>query len=127
MPFEVGKAINDTANYFLNAPFLRKAAGNPIYSAMLITFAIVLVALVVFRDAETEDSMALHLAKLGFWTFIPVLGIMFLHNTILIRESDTRTKNAAYEDVVNATATIVPGSALADAIAGTTVVPNFAL
>lgn len=99
MPLDIGESINYMADLFLKAPIINTIATNPIYTAMVITFIVMLIVMVVFRDAETEEPLLKMILGCGFWVFLSTLTILFLHNKILTEEKDVVGKNEAYDGV----------------------------
>lgn len=97
MPFDIGESINKLTDFFLKAPILNTVAKNPIYTSFAIVFIIMLIVMFVFRDADTEDPLLIMCLRTGFWVFIFTLGIMLIHNKILMNETITVDKNAAYD------------------------------
>ena len=74
MPFDIGEVINDISDNILRAPIVKTIATNPIYTAMLISFIVMLIIMFVFRDAETEESMLVMCMRSGFWVFLILNG-----------------------------------------------------
>jgi hypothetical protein len=101
MPVDVGETINYFADAFLKAPLVNSIARNPIYTALLVTFIIVLIVMFIFRDAETDESLLIICLRAGFWVFFMMLGVLFLHNKVLIEDTNGATRNSAYENVFN--------------------------
>lgn len=99
MPVEIGETINHFADMFLRAPIVHSVANNPIYTALMIVFIVILIILFVFRDANTEESLLVTALRAGFWIFLMLLGVLFLHNKVLSMETETETKNTAYDGV----------------------------
>lgn len=101
MPLDVGETINNFADTVLRAPMVDTVMRNPIYTALLIAFLIMLIIMFIFRDADTDESLLIMCLRSGFWIFLMMLGILFLHNKVLITENLDQTKNTAYEGVFN--------------------------
>jgi len=100
MPFDVGATINSIADKFLQVPFVRGVASNPIYTALLITFAVVLVVMFIFRDADTGDeSLTSASLRTGFWVFLLLCGVLMLQNKVLLTESGAAKRLGEYEGV----------------------------
>ncbi len=99
MPIEVGKTINNFADYFLKSPTLYKIAKNPIYTALLITIILVLIVLFVFRDADTQEPLMVMSLRAGFWVFLMLLGVIFIHNKVLSEESSSINKDSEYDNI----------------------------
>lgn len=92
MPFDIGKSINYFADLFLNSPTIKKIAENPIYTALMITFVIMLIILYVFREIQSDDSLFVLTIRSGFWVFLMLVGALFLHNKVLeTRETEFDT------------------------------------
>jgi len=60
-----------------------------------------LITMFVFRDADTEDSLLVMCLRSGFWVFLILNGVIFLHNKVLVAENDTDKKNGNYEGIFN--------------------------
>jgi uncharacterized membrane protein (UPF0182 family) len=99
MPLEVGQTINYFADSILKAPLVHTIVKNPIYTALLITFIVVLLIMFIFRDADTDDSLLVMCLRSGFWIFFMMLGVLFLHNKVLGIENFDEIKNGAYDSV----------------------------
>jgi multisubunit Na+/H+ antiporter MnhB subunit len=99
MPFNIGSFLNDISDKLFNSPTLLSIAKNPIMSALLITMLTFIVILFVFANAN--DSLLILASRAAFWLFIISMGVMFLHNKILLHEIDEREKNGAFESIIN--------------------------
>ncbi len=113
MPFEIGEVINASSDAFLRAPIVLTTVSSPVYTALMITFIIMLIIMFVFRDADTEDSLIVMALRSGFWSFLVTLTIIFLHNKILTREVAACTRDSAMNNVYNSN--IVPSGVNEDA------------
>jgi hypothetical protein len=101
MSLEIGITVNKIADGFLKAPIVHKIAKNPIYTALLITFIIIIIIMWVFRDAETEDTLLTMGLRGGFWIFLMLIGTLIIHNRVLGIEINEIEKDKAYEGVFN--------------------------
>lgn len=101
MPIDIGESINSIADSFLKAPIVHSIAVNPIYTALMLTFVIILVIMFVFRDADTDESLLIMSLRGGFWIFIMLIGVLFLHNKVLGNEIIDNSANKAYNDTFN--------------------------
>jgi hypothetical protein len=99
MPFEVGETINTLADKFQTLPMVNTIVKNPIYTAMLITFIVILITLFIFRDVDSDESLIIMGLRSGFWIFMLTTGVLFLHNKALTQENMTNEKVAAYENI----------------------------
>ncbi len=123
MPFDVGESINNMADAILRAPIVNTIARNPIYTALMITFVVMLVTMFIFRDADTEDSLFIMCLRSGFWIFLMLLGTLFIHNKVLCSENNYNTKNAAYEGVFDGGYTGIVHNGMTTGILEDSVVP----
>lgn len=87
MPLEVGETINKLADKFMSAPAIMSVAKNPIYTALMITFIIILLVMFIFRNVDTEESLLTMSLRTGFWVLILLIGTLFIHNKVLMAES----------------------------------------
>lgn len=88
----ISDAINGLCDRFLKAPVIGPILVSPIYSAILITIIIVLIAAYVFTDEY--DSVMSASFKSGFYIFIAMLIFMLTHDRVLKDEltySEART------------------------------------
>ncbi len=101
MPFDIGETINAGAKAFLRAPIVNTIAKNPVYTALMITFIIMLIIMVIFRDADTEESLLVMSLRSGFWGFLLTLTIIFLHDTVIWQDIRHTEQSAAIDNVFN--------------------------
>jgi len=101
MPFNVGETINSLVDRFLKAPIVKSVATNPIYTALTMTFMVVIVIMIIFRNAETEDSLLVMCLRGGFYIMFMLLGTLFLHDRVLSSEHFAMGKNDDYEAAFN--------------------------
>ncbi len=124
MPIDIGESINSIADSILTAPIVRTVATNPIYTALVLTFVIVLIVMFVFRDADTEESLLVMCMRSGFWVFIMLIGTLFLHNKVLGAEIKGDTNNKNYTDVFKSNYSgVTQDGRLGDSILNEEVVP----
>lgn len=96
MPLDLGETVNYFCDILISSSFIRATMKNPIYTGLLITFCIMIIILITFR--QTEGLMMLTL-RTGFWIFVSVLGIIMVHNKILVQETTINDRKGAFEDV----------------------------
>jgi short subunit fatty acids transporter len=113
MPFEVGDAINNATDKLLSSRVLFNVAKNPVYTAILITFIVVLVTAFVFRDTVGDDGNMILCIRTGFWTFAGVMAVIFVHNKVLSNENLLRAQDNEYDSVVTGSYSgiVLPGAA----------------
>jgi protein-S-isoprenylcysteine O-methyltransferase Ste14 len=102
MPLEIGKSVNGLSNYVLKAPGVFKIMKNPIYTAMFIILIIMIIIIIIFKDETFEDNSLLVLTvRTGFWSFLFLISVFFIHNKILISEKSEVAANDKYDEVFN--------------------------
>ena len=101
MPLDIGESINCLADVFLKAPMIHTIASNPVYTAMMITFIVMMIVLIVFRDAKTEDGLLIMTLRIGFWILLANITIIFIHNKLLTIDNTTVEITAAYDGIFN--------------------------
>lgn len=99
MTFEVGEALNYMIDVFLKAPIINSIAKNPIYTALAITLIVILIIMFIFRDIESDETLLTLSLRSGFWIFLMLLGVMMIHNRVLLSESSARAKDGEYAKV----------------------------
>lgn len=99
MTFEVGEALNYMIDGFLKAPIVNSIAKNPIYTALAITLIIILILLFIFRDIEADETVLTLALRSGFWIFLMLLGVMMIHNRVLLSETSVQKREGEYEQV----------------------------
>lgn len=99
MVFEFGESVNDLIDKLLDGPGVLMVAENPIYTAAVIVLVLMFIVLIVFRDAETEESLFGMVIRTGFWVFLATTGILMLHNKVLMNKTLGEKKLGQYEEV----------------------------
>lgn len=99
MPLEIGEAINSMADKITSAPVLENIARNPIYTGLLVTFIIVLIIMFVFRDVDTDEGLLSLCLRSGFYIFIILTGVLFIHNKLLMKETSSISKDSEVASV----------------------------
>ena len=105
MPFDIGESINYLADSFLRAPIVHSVSKNPVYTALVITFLIMIIIMFVFRDVDSDDPLLTLILRAGFWAFLGLTSVIFLHDKVLLQEQFSAEKNAVYDDVFNGSLT----------------------
>lgn len=99
MPFNIGESVNYITDGFLRTPFINSAMRNPVYTALLVTTIIMVIILIIFRDAETDEPLIIMIARAGFWIFLLMSCAMALHNKVLCAEVDSAVKTSEMDEV----------------------------
>lgn len=99
MVFEVKESARNFMNYIGGSPFISAFIKNPFYTALLITFILILVIIFVFRNAEISgnESLTILALRTGVYSLLLITGIQFLQNQYVINE----LKDAGKEKVLD--------------------------
>lgn len=89
MTFEIITTINNLADYIIKFPGVNTIMTNPIYTALFISIIIVFIIMFIFRNAETDESLFKMGLRGGFYIFLMLIGVIFLHNRVLGSEQIT--------------------------------------
>lgn len=94
MPLVVDDSINSLSNYFEKS-WISRIVQNPIYTALLITFIIILTILYVFRDATitADESLTRMAIRSGIYMFFITTFVIFMQNNSVIREYKDKFKD----------------------------------
>lgn len=99
MTFEVGEMLNYLTDAFLKAPIVNTIAKNPIYTAFVVTLAVILIIMLIFRDIEADETVLTMALRTGFWVFLMLLGVLMIHNRVLFAESNQSSRDGQYDHV----------------------------
>jgi hypothetical protein len=99
MTFEVGEMLNYLTDAFLKAPIVNTIAKNPIYTALVVTLAVILIIMLIFRDIEADETVLTMALRTGFWVFLMLLGVLMIHNRVLFAESNQSSRDGQYDHV----------------------------
>lgn len=99
MPFEVGDAFNQAAAKITKFPAVDLVIRNPLYVALLITAAIVLIIIFIFRDVDSDESLLKLSSRAGFWILLLTTCVMFLHHKLLSRELSGEAKDSELKHI----------------------------
>lgn len=99
MPFSISNFINNSSETALKSPSLISMMKNPIMTALITTFMILIVILLIFSN---QNAKILTLAtRASFWIFLLISGVMFLHNKVLMKECEERRYSASFEGIID--------------------------
>lgn len=83
MTFDFGETLNKFIDSCLQNETVSSIASSPIWTAIVVALVMVCIALMVF------DAPAGQIARFGFWSSIIMVGIMILHNRVILYEAET--------------------------------------
>jgi len=87
MGFDIGAAINSTADRIVASDRAKTIASSPIYTSILITVCIFFILIFVFRDVDGDETVAVLSMRGSFYVFIVLIGVLFLHNRVLMADT----------------------------------------
>lgn len=112
MPFDVGESVNKLADMALSLPIVSKVSKNPIYTGILITVAIIVIVMIIFRDIDADEPLYVLSMRAGFWLFLVISGLIFMHDKVLMDDMTASariaTYDAAFETPVGVSAEAIP-------------------
>jgi len=79
--FDLGGAVNSAADWLSGAPIIHRIVNNPIYTALLITALVAIVALAMYRE-QLRGKKAF---KALFYSFFLVSLVVFVHHYAIVR------------------------------------------
>lgn len=86
MGFDISAAINGAADKLTANAKVRSIASSPISTALLMATCIFFILLFVFRDVEGVATFSM---RGSFYIFLMLLGTLFIHNRVLLSESES--------------------------------------
>lgn len=96
---DLGGAINSVAEWFSNAPIIHRIVNNPVYTALLITALVSIVAIAMYRD-QLRGKKAV---RAMLYTFFLTSLVIFVHHYAIMHSarelSSQKHARAIFEDV----------------------------
>ena len=96
--FSLGGAVNSAADWACSAPVVRGIVGNPVFTALLITALVVVVAMAVYyrqiRRGGTRKAV-----KAVLYIFILVTAVTFVHHYAVARGARDAAAQKGMRDV----------------------------
>jgi phosphatidylglycerophosphate synthase len=99
MGFDLGVFVNNVIDSILDSTTVLAVAKNPVYTAIVIVLVLMLIIIIVFRDADTEEHLMTMTFRAGFWMFLSIVGILLLHNKVLMTNVKQKEIEGRYEEV----------------------------
>jgi bacteriorhodopsin len=93
MVFEFGDTLNKFIDACLQNSTLSAIAHSPIWTAVVCVCVMMLIALLVF------DASMGQVVRFGFWATMCMVGLMILHNRVIMYEAETSSRAHAYKEV----------------------------
>jgi hypothetical protein len=103
--FSVSDFVNDAVDGALRAPIAYTIASSPIYTAIVITFVVVIIALLCLGRGPARA-----IVKTLIWVFTAVVILMLLHDKILLGDG----RRGGDEEFINNSPMGIVDSAAAD-------------
>ena len=100
MPFDFGSSVNQIHKKFIGIPIVHKIMTNPIFTALLICFVIILFAMLAFRGT---DELVRKSLRLSVYSFFAVSFIIFMHNKLIFAEINDKKRDDTFETLFSPT------------------------
>lgn len=91
MTFSFGECLSGAQNWAQSSKFLQKIATNSFIASFFIVAIMMIILLIVFRNVEIEDGLTCTVIKVGLYTYVGTLLIMYLHNYYTVKGGDVST------------------------------------
>lgn len=95
MPFDIGSNINNVVDAILKSSTVNTIASSPLYTAMMFSLIMMLLVMIIFRNAETDEPILVVSLRFGFWAFIVLVIGLMMHNRVFLHDK----QNDTYSDV----------------------------
>ncbi|QJX71421.1 hypothetical protein F-S17_0157 [Faustovirus] len=96
MTFSVGEAFNNFAERLSGFPIIGTMLKNPIYTAILITLIICLIAMAIFEDEEMNTK----LLKFAVYGVVAITTVLCVNHAIMRAESSAASMRTGAADLV---------------------------
>ena len=83
MVFEIGDVLNKFIDATLQNSTVAAIAHSPIWTALVCVCVMMLIALMVF------DASSGQVIRFGFWAGMCMVGLMILHNRVILYEAES--------------------------------------
>ena len=93
MVFEFGDTLNRFIDACLQNSTLNTIAHSPIWTAVV---CVCVMMLIVFINIDTSVGQVV---RFGFWATMCMVGLMILHNRVLMYEVESTARTIAQEEV----------------------------
>ena len=97
--FEFEDAAKASTDDAIGRKLIYSVVSNPIYTALIITIVMMMIVMYSRKDPWSKKF------KIGFWIFVINLGILWLHDKVLIEETTVEKKQeevaGAFDDLEN--------------------------
>lgn len=121
--FDLGGAINGAADWACSAPIIRTIVSNPVFTALLITALVVIVAMSLY-GRQIKSSGGKVAARASLYVFLLVSAVMFVHHYAVVRSTQDSAHQKGVRDVFSSihqsrgvslpdTVPVIPGSSYA--------------
>jgi len=112
MPFDFGDAVNSGVRWLLDIRAVHAVASGPFYTAIVLAITIMLITAFVFRDAEVSEGLHIMTLRVGFWSLIASVALLYLHYKVSPKNKDIKNllsrPTIIGEDITIAPVTIRP-------------------
>ena len=101
MTFSIGEAFNNFAEKLSRTPVIGTMLKNPIYTGILITLIICIIAVIIFDDEEMNGK----LFKFAIYGAIAITTVLTVNNAVMRAEANAVSMRSGAAEIVTASIT----------------------
>lgn len=96
--FDLGGAVNGAAEWFSNAPIIRGVVNNPVFTALLLTALVAIIAMGLYHYPIKQAGAKKGVRAL-FYVFFAAAAVMFVHHYSVMRSARDVATRKGIRDV----------------------------
>ena len=98
--FDLGGAVNASADWVCGAPIVRSIVSNPVFTALLLTALAAIVVLAIYHY-EIRAAGAKRACRALLYVFLIVTAVVFVHHYAMVRILQETSQQSGIRDVFN--------------------------
>jgi hypothetical protein len=99
MPFELGDSLKSTCNWTFQSKGMNSLFFSKFYTTAIITVMVIVLIMIIYPCKKNTPSWLLF--KLGFYVFIMTLGIIVMHDGVVLTKLKEKIGGRENEDFIN--------------------------
>ena len=99
MPFELGDSLKSTCNWTFQSKGMNGLFFSKFYTTAIITVMVIVLIMIIYPCKKNTPSWLLF--KLGFYVFILTLGIIVMHDGVVLTTLKEKIGGRENEDFIN--------------------------
>ena len=96
--FDIGGAVNASADWVCNAPVVRSIVNNPVYTALLVTALAAVIAIALYGP-QVKSAGARKGAKALIYMLLASLSVLFVHHYAVTQSASDMAAQKGVRDV----------------------------